>query len=706
SRANQATIRQMEKMRRKTTFTELIRECHEFLSKPIKVESPSGCTKGTIPPPTGKVCPDRFEHWDEFEGKLEEIYRSVCKFLEPTSDDEKRYFSSIDAIRDTGQQVVKKALTSEKDLEIHEKITVENHVERIITELSNIPEARETYRLDFDNVHFMNHLGRLQSCFRVLNLVSGFNEQLKLKPDSVFFTYDRKRYSAPVLAGEYKPPHKLPVETLRAGLRTHDFYEEIVASQTIPTEAGKVAEYRATRLTGSALVQGYHAMILIGLEYGYVTTGLGIVLLRVPSDNPRILQWHLCEPNEEVAQGDDQWFTRPLTAIARILCITLMGFGSQLQTPSWSAKTKESLNTWTTSFDVTYYSQINDPTTPEDLSDKSYHPPGPGKDPESTRRIQTRSRRGCRESTDINQREDKQDPDPDSVRRKKRRFSDSISSTSPERELRSKRVKRGGDGTKSSSHLDTRFCTHKCLLGLRRRGNLDRNCPNFELHQENGSNNHRINTHGLVKLIKTAILDCAEPMGECGLSGAPFKITCPRYGYTIVGKGTTCYLWPQLKREADIYRMLQPVQGSAIPVFIGKLDMHDMIFLWGVGKIRHMLLMGWGGEEIEKVEVDKRIMRKSRSKSNKDIKSLGVNHQDLEWRNVLWSAELNRAVIIDFHLCTFNMDLVKKKPKWLTGENPMLEGIKKDQERLHCEYHGVCLHPPDGKCPNVLLDIY
>lgn len=82
------------------------------------------------------------------------------------------------------------------------------------------------------------------------------------------------------------------------------------------------------------------------------------------------------------------------------------------------------------------------------------------------------------------------------------------------------------------------------------------------------------------------------PMGGCGSYGAPFKITCSAYGYTMVGKGTTSRLWKVVSREAEIYSVLRRVQGSAVPVFLGPIDLAHIYFLHGGGEIRHMLLIG------------------------------------------------------------------------------------------------------------------
>ncbi|KAJ5544935.1 hypothetical protein N7461_007239 [Penicillium sp. DV-2018c] len=143
-------------------------------------------------------------------------------------------------------------------------------------------------------------------------------------------------------------------------------------------------------------------------------------------------------------------------------------------------------------------------------------------------------------------------------------------------------------------------------------------------------------------------IDRCIPLGGCGSYGAPFKLTCTKYGYTVIGKGTTSGLWKEVSREAQVYQILRKAQGSAVPVFLGTIDLAKIYFLHGAGQIRHMLVMGWGGKRTATMELTQRLGREIH-KSNKEIKALGILHEDLRRDNVLWSEELGRALIIDFH---------------------------------------------------------
>lgn len=117
----------------------------------------------------------------------------------------------------------------------------------------------------------------------------------------------------------------------------------------------------------------------------------------------------------------------------------------------------------------------------------------------------------------------------------------------------------------------------------------------------------------MIKIVKAQLDDDLDykytPIGSYRSYGAPFKVTCAAYGYTIIRKGTTSRLWKEVSREAEIYRVLQRAQGSSVPVFLGAIDLAKIYFLHGAGEIHHILLMGWGGESVDNIHCEKTRQR-------------------------------------------------------------------------------------------------
>jgi hypothetical protein len=137
---------------------------------------------------------------------------------------------------------------------------------------------------------------------------------------------------------------------------------------------------------------------------------------------------------------------------------------------------------------------------------------------------------------------------------------------------------------------------------------LDELCPNVG-HRRRGQTDptqHPISAEDTILSLKNQLdenIDRCIPFNDCGSYGAPFKLTCMKYGYTVIGKGTTSGLWKEVSRDAEVYRVLRKAQGSAVPVFLVAIDLAKIYFLRGAGQIRHMLSMGWGGESTATMEL-------------------------------------------------------------------------------------------------------
>ncbi|KAL4986045.1 hypothetical protein BDW68DRAFT_133427 [Aspergillus falconensis] len=666
--------RQQRERNRPTTFPEFIQHCHNLLWRPLRAQTPSRSTTGKIPAPIGKHCPLRLRPWTDCEDKQREIYESVCRYLQPTEGDARELFTSLVALEDYGRRFARRPISSEQDLETYERLAVEDHVYDIVAELCKIPEAREEFRLG-NGIWFDNHPNALDDDDEVD--ASQPSTTKPSKPDQ-FCIYqtdgDRRTLLTTV---EYKPPHKLSAADLRLGLRPMDIWREVVQPDQVPTEEPEKSRYRAERLVGSAIVQEFHVMIQEGLEYSYLTNGLMDVQLWVPYDDPTTLYYHLGDPGIYGMAGVAMAGI-PRTRIERTLCLCLMSFRAPLRDQAWRNAAKDGLPKWHSILDsdrpqialvelpqdldvddANFESASPEQSTSEYLTSSSPITGGP--------RVTTRAAASCAPPSDQRPRGDSSsdsEADPAAPAGRKRRFSE-VPSSSPTQRSAPRADRQGNQSGQSRSH-DAPYCTQKCLLGLQQGGTLDPKCPNTGLHMLGGrADRHPISAADLVKRLKMQLdqdLDHnCTPIGPCGSSGAPFKITCATFGYTVVGKGTTSKLWREVSREAEVYRVLQRAQGSAVPVFLGAINLAQTYFLHGAGRIRHMLLMGWGGESVGHTTPDKTIQC-AISRSMKEIRRFGVVHRDLRPENILWNAELQRALIIDFHLCTLDHQPLDRRP--------------------------------------------
>ncbi|KAK2750179.1 hypothetical protein FQN57_004675 [Myotisia sp. PD_48] len=454
-----------------------------------------------------------------------------------------------------------------------------------------------------------------------------------------------------------------------------EIWEELVCSDTIPTETNAKLVYNAKLLTASVLAQEYHVMIQEGLEYSYVSNGFAVVLLRVLENDPGTLYYYLCEPILDLAQ-DSANFQQEKTAVAIVLCLCLMSLQSRPRSNQWRYDAKKNLPLWKRNFDHTR-SQIpdeeleqpppgSDYQSPE-KSGSEYLPSSPISHTPPTSRMPTRSKPGGCAPEKLPELEptDSESDSNQATSSRKRGFSQvSSSPTSPSTSQHqvNQQGTRGGQFTRKPPVHTAQYCTQACLLGLQRGGKLDDNCPNVSFHRQGQPvNTHLINAEQMVQGLKEQLnidLDSnITPFSECGSFGAPFKLTYGLYGYTVVGKGTTERLGRRaVSKELDIYRILHSIQGTAVPVCLGSISLEFGYFLHGAGNIRHLLILSWGGEEIERENI--KHIHAEYKRSERELRSLGVLHQDLRLENILWNPELKRVLIIDFHQCR----LARNKP--------------------------------------------
>lgn len=660
-REREARLRaQAEERIQPTTFKELITSCHSSFSRNLQVGTPLHSTQGSIPQPTGKFCPTNISPWPACSTQLQETFDIVYAYLQPSGRDAPRLFTSLHEVQGLGQRFSSRKLRSEKDLENYERAAVEDHVHDVIAELCKIPDARDKFQLG-DGLIFENHGSHLQAPDPEFDDRDESSTQ-NPKPDS--FCIHRTNGSTHTLIStvEYKPPHKLSVENVRVGLRPMRFWEEIVQSDTIPTDKDEKLRYNAEHLTGSVLAQEYHVMIQHGLEYSYITNGFSFILLYVPYDDPSTLYYYLCEPNMDIASENPGASQLSKTAVARVLCLCLMSSLSADRDHQWRNRVRPQLHIWWSNFDFTR-SQISNEELRQvppgsEYTGSVYSPSEhlPSSPPQLGSQTSTLSQASCTPMDSSFHRDHIESSDSDSEQAthgRKRGFSQVTSS--PTQRL-SMRPTGDEDYRPSGQRQHTaRYCTQKCLSGLQQQGRLDRLCPNVHLHRQGQrSDHHPITTEKLVQSLKEQLdrdLDHnCTPFDTYGAYSVPIKITSVAYGYTVVGKGTTSCLWKQILREAEVYQVLRKAQGSAVPIFLGAIDLKLVFFLHGAGEIRHMLLMGWGGETIRTVETKEGwIPHREISRSKREIRMLGVVHDDLRLDNMLWNKELGRVLIIDFH---------------------------------------------------------
>ncbi|CAG9953436.1 unnamed protein product, partial [Clonostachys rosea f. rosea IK726] len=163
----------------------------------------------------------------------------------------------------------------------------------------------------------------------------------------------------------------------------------------------------------------------------------------------------------------------------------------------------------------------------------------------------------------------------------------------------------------------------------------------------NRSKRHPITHANFLELLSTQLKRTLDfgitSLDITGARGALFKITLLAYGYTFIGK-----------HEALVYKRLEKVQGTYVPVFLGAIDLRALgrTYYYALRvDVVHLSFMSWGGvglRDIDATGLDEASVTGMAIRSMKAIHQEGVVHMDARRENTLLNPETRGVMIIDF----------------------------------------------------------
>ncbi|KAL9101247.1 MAG: hypothetical protein Q9163_003480 [Psora crenata] len=715
---------------RKTTLPEFLDACHVHLHSALTVQTNAiFSTKGDPSNVKKKMCPERIVEWTNFPLLQEAIWND----LQRTDFMHERHFTSLHTLKESGDNIRKRMMSSELDLNHFERQTVEDHIASIIEQMYQNSTLRKTFGIK-GSVKFENHSNtlkpELEEEMENLSLdgrrrsprllaQSANPPESSLLPDPtatetvgarksahpradqfcVYNVSSEPQDSAHNIAAfiiEYKAPHKLNLGCIYEGLDNIELKEIIHRCEN----EGPRDRYR--RLVAAVVIQAFSYMVQAGLEYGYVCTGEAFIFLRVPED-PKTVYYFLSVPGGDV--GETTGLIPDLnganrlhqTAVGQVLAFTLRALKTPPRTQTWRANAKAQLQTW-----EVVYNELLDQISKDNMPSSDYRPPRQ-KDflrmspIQLRRRVASNSSLGCPMPQHEGESSgDDFGSDPDTPSRPHRQ---------PATQLRAPSSQ---PAAKNSSHQgssrggeNVQYCTQKCLRGLLEGHLLDKTCPNAGEH---GKRHHRIDGPTFIQLMRQQLTESLDTdvtqTGVHGATGALFQVRLTSHGYTVAAKATSDDFVAQLSHEALIYERLRPIQGIHVPVCLGNLDLAHPYFYEGIAELTHMMFLGYGGQPIYRhINANNRAsLTQQVDAAFQAIHKLGVLHRDVMPRNILWNPKSSQLTIIDFERAKMEGPRAvlgaislnrKRKPATKVKESPDDDVFVREERRALVELRGV-----------------
>ncbi|KAI7909919.1 hypothetical protein M9X92_011381 [Pyricularia oryzae] len=632
--------------------------CHS-LSLSIQVLTDrSLTTQGDTTNPAGRVYPRRIAKWHDFAARQEEIWNLLS---DPSFTSHPRFPSrhQVDYVRS-----LMSPISSEQGLRHFERDTVENSVQKLVDAVSENALLQKSLGLH-GTVTFESHtnlgpaeetlsepLGRMtvSGGLSSAGATSAAAEVRKPRRTAkskgkgnradqfcIYRTWDGA--NIPTMAIEYKAPHKLSQDEVITGLASEIEPKRDVIGQDCE---GFVLASKA--LAAAVVTQLFSYMIGKGIRYGYVCTGQTFVFLHIP-DDPATVLYHVCIPNLDVLDDDDNRLHR--TAVAQVFAFVLQAIRTTPPPLSWHDAAAR-LETW-----AVEYEDVLAKIPASVRKDKDRASPYIPRRWQGFKRSPIRTRAFCRQlSTEpVSDKEDEDGsdflPSPTPNRSSNRR--NDVSGSGRRREQGSGGPQPGKTGERIQDRL---YCTHQCLLGLAYGGQIDKNCPNASNHGPN-----HIGPGAFLSLLRAQLSKDRGPDADSaplylsGSVGSLFKVRLSSHGYTLVAKGVETANLTFLQHEKKVYDHLRPIQGEHVPVCLGLMSL-DLPQYCDGGIYEHFLFLSWAGEPLSRSggHINQSVAVASISKAFTEIHRLGVLHGDAEARNILVDGQ--HPMVVDFERAT------------------------------------------------------
>jgi hypothetical protein len=646
------------------TLPQYLEACHSLSLAIQVVTDRSLTTQGDPTNPTGRIFPRRIIPWEDFETKQKEIWDQLLTshsfYSQPVfpNPSQLEYVASLIS-----------PISSEIGLRNFERDTVENAVQKLVDEVYGNLLLRSSLGLQ-GTVTFDSHtnLGpRDDSISNSMEHMSIGGDDagatasvpMSLPPKArrkargkgnladQFCTYRiSEGRSIPVLAIEYKAPHKLSQDEVITGLES-----EIQPERDVINKDGEGFVFASRSLAAVVVTQLFSYMIGKGIQYGYVCTGEAFVFLHIP-DDPTVVYYSVCVPNLDVLDDDETWLHR--TAVAQVLAFILRALRVKPPSQSWHDKAAD-LDTWAVEYDDVL--RNIPPTVRKEPRASPYKPQRWRSFKRSP--VQTRSR--CRPpDSNIRRRDDDDDddesapPSPTPTRPsrsgKKGAASSRGTGSSGKRGQRSK-----GDRTTQQNIQSRPFCTQQCLLGLAYGGPMDENCPNFDNHGQR----HISQMEFLCRIRAQLAVDRGPdadsvPLYLSGALGSLFKVRLSSHGYTLVAKGVERLDLGRLQHENEVYDRLRAIQGKHVPVCLGRIDLVRPYY-YDSGVFVCFMFLSWAGQPLFECinQVHNTRVVDAVTTAFTELHRLRVLHCDAKPRNILYDASSGNLMIIDFERAEF-----------------------------------------------------
>ncbi|KAM3419587.1 hypothetical protein BST61_g2926 [Cercospora zeina] len=588
-------------------LADFLESCHALCKKILPVTDPSSATRGLTTDPTSRLFPQQIAAWQDFGERQQRTWITLSSIPELWHTP---LYTSIAACKYVEDQI--DPVGSEDDLRFLQRLTVENMVKDMHTALLRnhelAPGLLPPGLLAPGQVSFEN-----QASFREAEIATlsdamtglaihheGSQRRRNTRADQFCVLWREDGSVRPLIAIEYKAPHKLTIEEICTGLQS-----DIQPERDVIDQEEEDFTSICRRLLAAVVTQLFSYMIDKCVQYGYICTGEAFIFLHIP-ENPTIIYYSINIPKKDYEVDTENRLER--TAVSQVFAFIQQALSQDPPGQAWVDHAKASLKSWKVEFtDVL----ATIPETERKSKEASEYRPRQWR--KGMQRSPIRFR--LRSRTD---------------RKPYSRSADTIADF---------------EGHSKQAYENPRAST----------GIFSRRAQSHP-HPESTLLLSQLPPWRLPRARGRPFLserDRARPGAHIEGPFSPAR-------YTLVAKATAHTHQRHLEHEAAVYHQLRGLQGRYVPVCCGTVDL-DLPYHYDGVELRHILLLSWAGRSLAQLEFHdeefaasiKPSCDEQAAEAYQAIRGLQVLHCDEAPRNMVFDTNTRQLMIIDFERSIF-----------------------------------------------------
>ncbi|GIZ43072.1 hypothetical protein CKM354_000631400 [Cercospora kikuchii] len=302
------------------SLADFLESCHALCKKIRPVTDPSSVTRGSTTDSTSRLFPQTIALWEDFSERQQRTWAVLSSIAELWQEPLYPSIEACKSVEGDMHTALVRNHESASSLLGHGQISFENQERFRAAEMATLSDT----------------MGELA--------IQRKSDQPRrnTRADQFCVLWRQDGSVRPLIAIEYKAPHKLTIQEICTGLQS-----DMQPERDVIDQEGEGFVFLCRRLLAAVITQLFSYMIDKCVRYGYICTGEAYIFLRIP-DDPTAVYFSVNIPKNDYEVDAESRLER--TAVSQVFAFIQQALSEDQPGQAWIDDAKATLKGWQVEF--------------------------------------------------------------------------------------------------------------------------------------------------------------------------------------------------------------------------------------------------------------------------------------------------------------------------------------------------------------------